>query len=177
MVKMLKLLRAQMIKVIVGLGNPGKKYINTRHNAGFILLDKLANDNDLVWKFEKKFNSETTKFGNIFLVKPQTFMNRVGPSASAIIGYYGIHSNELLVVHDDVDLERESYKLVNNRGSAGHKGVKDIIAKLGTQDFWRLRIGIGRPEQASFEIDDYVLGSLDTSEISFMESIDIVKDL
>jgi len=141
--------------LIVGLGNPGKEYENTPHNAGFLVVDRLLE----IWNMEletyTKLKSEVAKSKidkkQIILAKPQTFMNASGDAVKAITTNYKLQTtNSLWVIHDDVDLELGKLKIVKNRGSAGHRGVEDIIKKLKTKDFVRFRIGI-RPKRLSIK--------------------------
>ena len=141
--------------LIVGLGNPGKKYKNTRHNIGFQVLDEFQKENDLPnFKLLKKFNSLASA-GNFFnkeilLLKPQTFMNNSGNAIKALTKFYKITSPCLVVVHDDIDLPLGKIRISMGRGSAGHKGVESIIKELATKNFVRFRIGIqpqkGKPK-------------------------------
>ncbi len=137
------------MQLIVGLGNPGKEYENTRHNAGFHWIDCLADE------LQAKLNAEARFFGlctrvslnsqTIWLLEPQTYMNRSGQSVAAICRFYKIQPDEIIVVHDELDLLPGVIKLKWGGGLGGHNGLKDIAAQLGTKDFWRLRIGIGHP--------------------------------
>ena len=149
-----------MIKLIVGLGNPGDRYQKTRHNAGFWLLDQLvANEHNRLAE-DKKFQSE---YGKIFLanhplhlLKPLTFMNASGRAVSAAAKFYDIAPEESLVVHDELDLPEGAVKLKYGGGHGGHNGLRDIIAALGSKDFYRLRIGINHPGDRN-QVVDYVL--------------------
>ncbi len=148
------------IRLIVGLGNPGTDYELTRHNAGFWLVDRLARG-DL--RKEARFNALAAKTriaGNdVWLLEPQTYMNRSGQSVGAIARFYKIMPNEVLVVHDELDLPPGAAKLKKGGSSGGHNGLKDITAVLGTQDYWRLRIGIGHPRELKLQqpVVDFVL--------------------
>ncbi len=148
------------IRLIVGLGNPGSDYELTRHNAGFWLVDQLARG-DL--RKETRFNALAAKTrigGNeVWLLEPQTFMNRSGQSVGAIARFYKIAPDEVLVVHDELDLPPGAAKLKKGGSSGGHNGLKDISAALGTQDYWRLRIGIGHPRELKLQqpVVDFVL--------------------
>lgn len=137
------------MKLIVGLGNPGKEYENTRHNAGFHWIDCLADKINVALKLETRFHGLCARFsqdGNdIWLLEPQTYMNRSGQSVAGLCHFYKIHPNEIVVVHDELDLLPGVAKLKWGGGLGGHNGLKDIAARLGTKDFWRLRIGIGHP--------------------------------
>ena len=153
------------IKLVVGLGNPGREYAQTRHNAGFWWADVLARDLGVVFKKESKFHGEVAKAGGIWLLKPMTFMNRSGQAVGALCKFYQIQPNEILVAHDEMDLPPGGLKMKTG-GAAGSNGVKDIVSHVGTRDFWRLRIGVGHPREmaaklggdmARAEVVDYVL--------------------
>jgi peptidyl-tRNA hydrolase, PTH1 family len=151
-----------MIKLIVGLGNPGQQYEKTRHNAGFLFLDSLASERARTWSNKADFQglmSECT-FANekIILLKPQAYMNRSGQSVGKVARYYKIMPEEILVVHDELDFDAGVVKLKKDGGHAGHNGLRDIITHLGTKDFYRLRIGIGRPP-VGMVVADYVLST------------------
>ncbi|MYN02798.1 aminoacyl-tRNA hydrolase [Pseudoduganella sp. DS3] len=152
------------IRLIVGLGNPGPDYEQTRHNAGFWLVDNLANSlPNARLQRESGFNAmvaKTTIGGNqLWLLEPQTYMNRSGQSVGAIARFYKINPDEVLVVHDELDLLPGTAKLKKGGSSGGHNGLKDISAALGTQDYWRLRIGIGHPRTLNLNqpVADFVL--------------------
>ena len=132
------------IKLFIGLGNPGEEYKNTRHSAGFIFVDELAESlKSAPFTFDKKLNAEISVAGkNLILAKPQTFMNKSGLAAGAMAKYFKIKPENVLVAHDDIDIAWGDFKLSFGRSSAGHKGVESIIKNLKTKDFWRLRIGI-----------------------------------
>ncbi len=148
------------IRLIVGLGNPGADYELTRHNAGFWLIDQLARG-DL--RKEARFQALAAKTRisgkEVWLLEPQTFMNRSGQSVGAIARFYKIAPDEVLVVHDELDLPPGAAKLKKGGSSGGHNGLKDITAALGTQDYWRLRIGIGHPRELKLQqpVVDFVL--------------------
>lgn len=148
------------IRLVVGLGNPGREYENTRHNAGFWWVDEFARMHNLSFRSEAKFHGQAARgqlHGHeIFLLKPQTFMNVSGRAVGALAQFYKIAPAEILVVHDELDLPPGSVKLKLGGGHGGHNGLKDIIAHLGTKDFWRLRLGIGHPGERS-EVVNYVL--------------------
>lgn len=148
------------IRLIVGLGNPGADYESTRHNAGFWLVDQLARGE---LRKESRFNALAAKTriaGNeVWLLEPQTFMNRSGQSVGAIARFFKIQPDEILVAHDELDLPPGVAKLKKGGSSGGHNGLKDISAALGTQDYWRLRIGIGHPRELKLQqpVVDFVL--------------------
>lgn len=148
------------IRLIVGLGNPGAEYEQTRHNAGFWLVDQLARGE---LKRETRFQALAAKTriaGNeVWLLEPQTFMNRSGQSVGALARFYKINPDEVLVVHDELDLPPGAAKIKKGGSSGGHNGLKDITAALGTQDYWRLRLGIGHPRELNLQqpVVDFVL--------------------
>lgn len=150
------------IKLIVGLGNPGQDYDGTRHNAGFWFLDGLVSHYGGVWGVDAKFHGLLATIDcagcRVLLLKPQTYMNRSGQAVGAILRYYKLAADELLVVHDELDLEVGVIRLKKNGGHAGHNGLRDIIAHLGGNGFYRLRIGIGRPAVGR-NVADYVLSA------------------
>jgi peptidyl-tRNA hydrolase, PTH1 family len=149
-----------MIKLIVGLGNPGQQYEKTRHNAGFLFLDSLAAERSCIWSNKPGFQgfmSECNIAGEkVLLLKPQAFMNRSGQSVGKVARYYKLEPQDILVVHDELDFDVGVVKLKKDGGHAGHNGLRDIIAHLGSKDFYRLRIGIGRPPTGGV-VADYVL--------------------
>ena len=151
-----------MIKLIVGLGNPGRQYEKTRHNAGFLFLDVLAQELGSTWADESRFLAlfavGSVANGKVMLLKPDTFMNRSGQSVGKIARYYKILPEEILVVHDELDFNPGVVKLKKDGGHAGHNGLRDIIAHLGSNEFYRLRIGIGRPA-AGKVVADFVLST------------------
>jgi peptidyl-tRNA hydrolase, PTH1 family len=152
------------IKLIVGLGNPGKKYESTRHNAGFWLVGHLAGQHRLTLRKEPRFHALVAKLdtdsGSVWLLLPQTWMNESGMAVAAMAQFHKIAADEILVVHDELDLPPGGVKIKQGGGHAGHNGLRDIIEKLGTPDFWRLRIGIGHPRDVAAseqEVADFVL--------------------
>lgn len=161
------------MKIIVGLGNPGNQYKKYRHNTGFILLDKLAEERGLKWKKSSKFESEIAEWGDFILVKPQTFMNNSGDAVSKIMNFYKISEEDLIVVHDDVDLEFGVVKKQKGKNAAGHHGVEDIIEKIGTKEFWRLRVGIGKPENKQVPVDVWVLQDFKDTELENIKNLSI----
>jgi len=166
-----------MIKLIVGLGNPGQKYTKTRHNAGFLLLDELAMCFDVEFSMQSKFFGQMAEFtlrgDKFFLLKPATFMNRSGQSVSAVMKYYKIKPDEILVFHDELDFEVGVLRFKRGGGHGGHNGLRDIIASLSVKDFVRLRIGIGRPA-AGKNVADYVLA--DFSKKDFLNIANIFDE-
>lgn len=157
---------------MVGLGNPGREYEQTRHNAGFWFVDLLARSMGASFSKESKFRGEVAKAGNVWLLKPTTFMNRSGQAVGALTQFYQISPAEILVAHDEMDLPPGGIKMKIG-GAAGSNGIKDIVSHLGTKDFWRLRIGIGHPRELAGklggsmerpEVVDYVLHRPDLAD-------------
>ena len=161
-----------MIKLIVGLGNPGKDYQAHRHNAGFWFIESLANNLDSKFSSQSKFFGETTTClidnNKVRLLKPKTFMNNSGQSVKALSSYYNIGTEELLVIHDDLDLTPGSVKIKMGGGHGGHNGLKDTIKALDTNDFYRLRLGIGHPGSKN-EVVDFVLNPPGKSDLMLIE--------
>lgn len=145
------------IKLIVGLGNPGDKYAATRHNAGFWFIDAIAAQSNCKLAMDAKMFGFVAKFNqDHYLLKPSTFMNGSGKAVAALANYYKITPDEILVVHDELDLQAGSVKLKFGGGHGGHNGLRDIHTALGTADYWRLRLGIGHPGDRN-EVINYVL--------------------
>ncbi len=163
-----------IIALIIGLGNPGKKYSNTRHNIGFEIIDKLSEKNNFPeFRFSKKFDALISEKDNIILVKPQTFMNQSGKSVRAITSFY--KTKELIVIHDDIDLLLGKIRVSENRGGAGHKGVESIIKHLGTKDFTRIRIGIQPEKGKPNNVEKFVLQRFKKEEIKQIKKEAIKK--
>ena len=156
------------MKLIVGLGNPGKEYEHTRHNAGFLALDSVREALGFeLFKEDKKMSAERSegKVGTekVLLVKPNTFMNDSGTAIQALLNFYKLSPKDILLIHDELDIAPGSYKLATSSRPAGHNGVQDIFEKLGTQDIVRIRLGIGRPADVlgvCIPGHDYVLQEL-----------------
>jgi PTH1 family peptidyl-tRNA hydrolase len=158
------------MKLIVGLGNPGRSYANNRHNIGFICLRYFARTQGI--KFDQKKGlariGQGTVYGSkVVLARPQTFMNNSGQSVSRLVRSLSVNPKDLLVIHDDLDLPLAKIRLSSGSGSGGHKGINSIIQELGTQEFTRLRVGIGRPAKPNPSEDDiiaYVLSDFTPDE-------------
>jgi len=166
---------SQSINLIVGLGNPGNEYIDTRHNAGFWFLDELAKCYQAHFKVDKKFFGETArvtiKGEDVWLLKPTTFMNLSGQALQALAQFYKIKLENILVVHDELDLEPLTARLKKGGGHGGHNGLRDISARMG-KDFWRLRLGIGHPGDKN-KVSGYVLSKASKDDrISIERAID-----
>ena len=163
------------LRLIVGLGNPGADYAQTRHNAGFTLVEKLAAGWKAVWANERKFKARIAQAEcngvRVLLCQPQTFMNLSGAAVGALVNFYRLQPQSgLLVVVDDADLPLGEIRLRAGGGSGGHHGLESIEQHLGTNEFARLRLGIGRAEGAR-EITDHVLGRFDAGEAALMEKV------
>lgn len=154
------------MKMIVGLGNPGKQYETTRHNVGFMAIDQVASDYQLNWSLDTKFQAKVaTAIINgekVLFVKPMTYMNESGRAVEAIRHYYKVDPVDILIIYDDLDLPTGKLRLRQSGSAGGHNGIRSIIAQLGKQNFKRLRIGIDRPKQQS--VVDYVLGKVTDDE-------------
>jgi PTH1 family peptidyl-tRNA hydrolase len=148
------------IRLVAGLGNPGRGYAATRHNAGFWFVDALAQKLGVSLAPESRFAGEVGKAGSLRLVKPSTYMNESGRSVGALAHFFDVAPDEILVVHDELDLKPGEAKMKLGGGVAGHNGLRDIQAALGSADFWRLRLGIGHPRDSALpqqDVVDYVL--------------------
>ncbi len=167
------------MKLVVGLGNPGKKYSKTKHNIGFISIDHYVDTNNLKLKKERKFNGKSLKIGDLVLLKPHTFMNNSGLSIKAVMDYYSIDINNILVIYDDLDLPLGKTRLREKGSAGGHNGIKSIISHLKTEEFKRVRVGIDK--NPLIETKNYVLGSFSKKETEIMKPVyskitDIIDD-
>ena len=160
--------------LIVGLGNPGAEYAKTRHNAGFLAVERLAGRWQAGWAYEKKFNARVARADRggrrVFLAEPQTYMNSSGEAVGALVGFYQVPLKRLLVVVDDADLPLGGLRLRPGGSSGGHHGLESIERHLGTREFARLRVGIGRADGAR-EITDYVLGRFSAAEAALAAEV------
>lgn len=149
------------MQLVVGLGNPGKEYAETRHNAGFWLVNQWVDENRGLFRREPKFHGELTAVsvasGRVWAFKPEIFMNLSGQAVSAVMGYYGISAEYVLVVHDELDLPPGVARIKKGGGHGGHNGLRSLVQHLGTTEFWRLRLGIGHPGHKSAVVN-HVLG-------------------
>ena len=167
------------IKLIVGLGNIGTEYEHTRHNAGFWFADELAAQWKTAFRPEKKFHGEAARAarpeGDTWLLKPDTYMNLSGDAVAALARFYKIRPDEILVVHDELDIPCGQIRFKLGGGNGGHNGLKDIQAKLGTADFYRLRLGIGHPGDRNLVVG-YVLNKPSAAERELIDQ-SIAKSL
>lgn len=154
------------IQLIVGLGNPGAQYGQTRHNAGFWFAEAVARRHGGSFKSDSKFHGEACKVQidgrELWLLKPMTFMNRSGQAVAALARFYKIAPENILVAHDELDLPPGEVRLKRGGGHGGHNGLRDIAAKLSSRDFIRVRLGVGRPEHG--DVSNYVLGKFTADE-------------
>ena len=159
--------------LIFGLGNPGRRYQFTRHNIGFMVLEKIATQWEVELKqksFDALWNSGKVAGLNVLLAMPQTYMNLSGNAVRKLLAYFKADVNNLIVIHDDLDLPFGTVRLKTGGGNAGHKGLKSIITCLGSADFMRVRLGIGKPSDKS-RIEDYVLERFESKEASELQQI------
>ena len=150
------------MKLIVGLGNPGKDYKNTRHNVGFLVLDSYLNTSDWKEKFNALYHETRINGEKVIFVKPLTFMNLSGDAVVKFVNYYDVNIDDILVIHDDLDLPFSTYKLKKNSSAGGHNGIKSIISRLSSEAFARLKVGVSHDR--SVDTKDYVLGNFSKSE-------------
>ncbi len=160
------------MQIIAGLGNPGNEHEKTRHNAGFWFIDQLIHHYNLTLKKEPRFSADIAKLstasGSIWLIKPMNFMNRSGQSIAQLSRFYKIPAEQILVVHDELDLSPGTVKLKKGGGHGGHNGLRDTISQLGSKDFYRLRLGIGHPGSKE-QVVGFVLGKTPKSEKILIE--------
>lgn len=158
------------MKFIVGLGNPGKKYSSTRHNVGFAVLDNFAEDKSLKWR-EYKDLAEISLCDDFLIIKPTLFMNRSGPAIMPLIKKYNPDFEDIIVISDDMDISFGTLRIKKGGSSGGHNGVESIIESLGTDEFCRMRIGIGRPPSDTVDAVDFVLSKFNQEEALKMKSV------
>ncbi|KKS35343.1 MAG: Peptidyl-tRNA hydrolase [Parcubacteria group bacterium GW2011_GWC2_42_12] len=173
------------MRIIIGLGNPGEQYKNTRHNLGFMAVDALTIKLGLNWENNKKFKAELAKNDSVILVKPQDFMNNSGQAVASVLSYYKLLpkklgliktanadlSEILTVIHDDLDIELGKFKVSIDSRSAGHRGVESIISHLKTKNFKRIRIGIKTPTLENIPADKFVLIKFNDEELKMIDTI------
>lgn len=169
-----------MVKMIVGLGNPGSKYNDTKHNIGFMAVDRIVKDLDVNFTENKNFKAEIgSDFINgekIYFIKPTTFMNNSGIAVKALLTYYNISIKDMIIIYDDLDMEVGKIRFRQKGSAGGHNGIKSIIAHLGTQEFDRIKVGIGRPN-GRMTVINHVLGKFDKNdEIMILNTLDKVDN-
>jgi PTH1 family peptidyl-tRNA hydrolase len=162
------------IRLVVGLGNPGREHAATRHNAGFWFVDALAARLSTAFAAEPRFSGHVAKAGgDLRLLKPATYMNLSGRSVAALARFFDVAPDEILVAHDELDLDAGESKMKFGGGIAGHNGLRDIALQCGTQDFWRLRLGIGHPRDSAIpqqDVADFVLSPPNRDERAAIEA-------
>ena len=170
------------MKLVVGLGNKGREYENTRHNMGFMLVDRYLQYKNITDKFKEKFNAmyiETTiNNEKVIFIKPMTYMNNSGIAVRAFVDFYKLNSEDVLVISDDLDLDLGKFRLRRNGSSGGHNGLKSIISHLGTDNFKRLRIGISNDKD---DVINYVLSKFSKKELGEIDTmfdtlVDVLDD-
>ncbi|HGH7967676.1 TPA: aminoacyl-tRNA hydrolase [Streptococcus agalactiae] len=169
-----------MVKMIVGLGNPGSKYNDTKHNIGFMAVDRIVKKLDVNFTEDKNFKAEIgSDFINgekIYFIKPTTFMNNSGIAVKALLTYYNISIKDMIIIYDDLDMEVGKIRFRQKGSAGGHNGMKSIIAHLGTQEFDRIKVGIGRPN-GRMTVINHVLGKFDKNdEIMISNTLDKVDN-
>lgn len=170
------------MKLVVGLGNKGREYENTRHNMGFMLVDRYLQYKNITDKFKEKFNAmyiETTiNNEKVIFIKPMTYMNNSGIAVRSFVDFYKLNSEDVLVISDDLDLDLGKFRLRRNGSSGGHNGLKSIISHLGTDNFKRLRIGISNDKD---DVINYVLSKFSKKELNEIDTmfdtlVDVLDD-
>lgn len=169
-----------MVKMIVGLGNPGSKYNDTKHNIGFMAIDRIVKNLDVNFTEDKNFKAEIgSDFINgekIYFIKPTTFMNNSGIAVKALLTYYNISIKDMIIIYDDLDMEVGKIRFRQKGSAGGHNGIKSIIAHLGIQEFDRIKVGIGRPN-GRMTVINHVLGKFDKNdEIMISNTLDKVDN-
>ncbi len=158
-------------KIIAGLGNPGKNYAHTRHNIGFLVVEALASKSCLSIdkiRFDSEYVKSMIKGQEVFLVKPLTYMNKSGFPVHKFASYYKVDIEDIIIVHDDIDLEFGKIKIVQSRGHGGHNGVRSIIDAFGKKDCTRIRVGVGHPGSGG-DVTGHVLGSFSPDEVKILD--------
>lgn len=162
------------MRLLVGLGNPGAKYAMTRHNAGFVMADLLADQFQLSWggqKFEAEYASGSIWGEKVVLLKPLTFMNLSGRSVAQAMRFFKLEASQLIVLHDDIDLAAGTVKVRAGGGHGGHNGIRSIIAETGESDFFRIKLGVGRPDKGASgdAVTHWVLGAFSPGELEDLQ--------
>lgn len=166
------------MKLLVGLGNPGAQYAMTRHNAGFIILDLLAEEEKLTWRDEARFSSTTAKGSflglTVMLQKPTTYMNRSGFAVGNLLRFLKLKPADMIVFHDDIDLPAGKVRVREGGGHGGHNGIRSIIDEVGDSNFYRIKLGVGRPNDAQEErresVSNWVLGKMSELELQTLRT-------
>lgn len=159
------------MKLIVGLGNPGKQYESTRHNAGFLALDFIAKELGLEWSEHKKTKSLLAKSSEYILLKPQTFMNLSGETVTSALNFFKLDKSDLVILHDDIDVDLGKIKTTASSRAAGNNGVQSIIDLLGTQEFFRVRIGVRTEMREKIPAEKFVLEKFRPEELATIKEL------
>lgn len=157
---------SRSLRMIVGLGNPGREYVDTRHNVGFMMVDQFANDRGLDFSEDKRWTAKVSRDGDRHLLKPQTYMNESGLAVGKVAAFYKIDPDQILILYDDIDLPLGRLRIRGSGSAGGHNGMRSVIHHLGTQDFPRLRLGIGWGGKGTVK---HVLGKFRDEERSELE--------
>ena len=164
--------RQNCMYMVVGLGNPGAKYVNTRHNIGFDALDAFCSKHDIKLKSSRRFRADTGKGRvggeKVIAVKPMTYMNLSGEAVLEIADYYDIENENIIVVYDDISMETGRLRIRRKGSAGGYNGIKSIILNLGSDEFPRVKIGVGAPEHKDHDLADYVLGKFSKEETEIL---------
>lgn len=168
-----------MMMLVVGLGNPGEEYKNTRHNVGYMVIDKLSKDLGLDLSEKGKFNAKVAKGEGVVLVKPLSYMNKSGEVVSRLVNFYKVLLDEVFVVFDDLDLRLGNFKLQKSKGPGDHNGLLSVERQLGDDDFWRLRVGIDNRVNREVEGKDYVLDRFRKEERKKIDKVieEVIEEL
>lgn len=162
-----------IMKIIVGLGNKGKEYAKTRHNAGFMVVEAIALIQELRFKIQDKFQAEVAKSNEMLLVKPQTYMNRSGEAVRKVADFYQATPENIWVIHDDLDIKLSEYKVQFGKGPKMHNGLASVERDLGTNQFWRVRLGIENRNDTGLSLvsgEEYVLKPFLATEFALFET-------
>ena len=160
------------MRLIVGLGNPSDEHKSNRHNVGFIFIDKLIKKMDLPLQFDRKFKSEILQTANTLYAKPMTFMNSSGLAVAELVSFFKVNTENLWVVHDDLDIKLGEFKMQKGKGPKDHKGVSSVEESIGTSDFWRVRIGVDNREADNrIPGEEYVLQNFSDEEIDVLDEV------
>ena len=164
------------MKLIVGLGNPEGKYQKNRHNVGHMLVNALVEELDLNWEANSKLKADICKKDSVTFLKSHEYMNSSGIPVSLAMNFFKIDAKDLIVIHDDIDLPLGELKKQFSVGAAGHHGVESIISNLGSKDFWRIRVGVGRPTSGQ-QVEDFVLSNFSEDELKVISGINISSQI
>ena len=156
------------MRLVVGLGNPGKRYEVTRHNVGYMVVDKMASGE---FKREEKMKAKVCREHEVIWAKPETYMNKSGESVQRIASFYKIAGEDIYVIHDDLDIRLGEYKIQKGRGPKDHNGLNNITKLLGSDEYWRVRVGVDSREDRRIIGEEYVLGSFIKDEIVIIEEV------